>query len=594
MAKFFLTNNAEWYQKTKELITNSEFKLAFDYAKEGIYALTTHKLKIKNKNAYDTRAGDFVIATGTAVYKASLDYSNLLNDFSNEDAQQGGVCAVRANTVGQYAYALKQGDEITIFGDGFGAYDIYYYYRDGYYYVSNFLYDMACVLKDKISVNELNVIENAIRRAILCNETVFNEISNLNGDEFISIKKENFSVCDIPYDWSVNASKSSKEASKDIAEKMEKKAKILYEVFGSPNIFMTGGLDSRMSLAAYLNVGAEPMLSYGLSNTHIAYPDKEDADIVHDMASTFGLKDNVMLWDTRFPDKEWDKELMRYGFLYEFWCGTDCMMKSFEDQDNTMCTFGLGGEMYRTYDIVKNNDCLTEDVLLKDFYFLYSHPGIENTELKRHLQNKLRKIASKYHVDINHIKPEEHFYFDKEVRRHSDAGGGMANLLNLIRYSEILLLEQDVVSCTRIPVKNMEKGTLLLQVMHTLYPHVLNFPIHSHHELCTYNPQDMTLVSGLDAQRSKYILHLKKIYHRLHRIELLERIRYLYKNYERFFIKHNTAVAKHESYKSAEMKSVYKKIETSFCRSLTLNEPSLAVLHTMNLKAINSIMCKKA
>jgi len=67
MAKFFLTNNPEWYQKAKERINASDFKLAFDYAVKDTFALTTHKLKLENVNAHRTQNGEFVIATGTAI-----------------------------------------------------------------------------------------------------------------------------------------------------------------------------------------------------------------------------------------------------------------------------------------------------------------------------------------------------------------------------------------------------------------------------------------------------------------------------------------------------------------------------------------------
>ncbi len=180
MAKFFLTNKKEWYVKTKERVTNSDFSLAFDYAKDGVYALTTHKLKIKNTNAYENLEGDFVIATGTAIYKESLDYTSVISDFGSL-----GIEGIRNNTIGQYAYIIKSAKNISVFGDSFGAYNIYYFQKDGYYYISNFLYDMASILRHEITLNEMNLLEYLVQRAILCNETLFNEIKRLNGKEYI-------------------------------------------------------------------------------------------------------------------------------------------------------------------------------------------------------------------------------------------------------------------------------------------------------------------------------------------------------------------------------------------------------------------------
>lgn len=89
MGKFFLTNNTSWYQKAKERICSSDYRLAFDYAENGIYALTTHKLKIDNVNASREKNGNFVIATGTAIYKEALDFSKALADFTHEEVGGG-------------------------------------------------------------------------------------------------------------------------------------------------------------------------------------------------------------------------------------------------------------------------------------------------------------------------------------------------------------------------------------------------------------------------------------------------------------------------------------------------------------------------
>lgn len=126
MSKFFLTNNIDWYNKTKERIFNSDFSLAFDYAEDGVYALTTHKLRIKNTNAYLNKDNNFVIATGTAIYKESLDYSSIISDFKSI-----GIDGIRSNTIGQYAYIVKDAGLINVFGDPVGTYNIYYYCRGG-------------------------------------------------------------------------------------------------------------------------------------------------------------------------------------------------------------------------------------------------------------------------------------------------------------------------------------------------------------------------------------------------------------------------------------------------------------------------------
>ena len=100
MAKFFVTNNRQYYKSLKEQIGNTNFQISFDYAEEGLYSIAVHKIGMHNQNAVQ-KGNDFCIATGTCIYKESLDYLPLLNDF-NEVAQ------VRELSLGQYAVAMRK------------------------------------------------------------------------------------------------------------------------------------------------------------------------------------------------------------------------------------------------------------------------------------------------------------------------------------------------------------------------------------------------------------------------------------------------------------------------------------------------------
>ena len=584
MAKFFLTNNKEWYSATKERICNSDFELAFDYAEKDIYALTTHKLKIKNTNAYQDASGDFVIATGTAIYKESLDYTNVLADLSREDTLRGGALSIRQNTIGQYAYVIKQDAMVVVFGDAVGTYNIYYFYNDGYYFISNFLYDMAYVLKEQISVNKMNVIENAIRRGILRNETFYNEIKRLGGDEYIQIQDNSLSISEMPQEWPIDATTTIKERAQQMASVMQSKARIVSKVLGTPNVCMTGGLDSRMSVAAYLSAGVKPKLSFGISNTHIAFPEAKDAEIVQQLGEYLSLDVNLMQWDTRYPDVSWDKYLQRYGFMYYLWGGVDCVVDFFETQQEQICTQGYFGEMYRNLPLVEEGEkIITIEDFLKYYFAQEGYKGVDQELINEHVMNKLKWVAEKYNLDIANIRPEDVFYFYLEYRKVADSV--TMNYVNLVRYSELLLMERDILTLTRIPLAKKDGAKLMLAVMCELYPAILDVPIFTHHQLTRFNRSDMKLYVGKDMQRSSLVLLIKKMYHKM---QFLKPIRDLFVKVEKGSLKNyeiKESAPNNDEHLSYYVDNWHKTLTVD----LVLDEKTSQLYHTMEKKAIDSL-----
>lgn len=576
MSKFFITNNKSWYQQTKERISESDYSLAFDYVNDGVCALSTHKLKIKNNNAYEDANGDFVIATGTAIYKESLDYTSVIFDFESI-----GIEGIRNNTIGQYAYAIKKGAEINVFGDAIGAYNIYYYCDHGNFYVSNFLYDMAMVLSQYLSLNEMNLLEQAVQCAILNNETFFNEIKRLDGNESISIENGDFQIVTfIPH---LPIYEDSKLAANKLAGRLSYKASVITKVLGDPSICMTGGLDSRMSLAAYLSVGAKPTLSFALSNTRIASPEQMDIDIIHKFTNVFELKENIHACDTRFPGGDWNYYLNKYGFSYTLWGGVKDVMHFFENMPGLLCTFGYGGELFRNVNLTESRTSdISIEELINEYFMRHGHAELDKyDELRNHIKNKLIAVAHKYNIDINHLHPEDVSLFFIEYRKVADST--TMNYINFIEYSNMLLMESDVVALCRIHTADMDKARYMLDTLNNLYPPVLEIPVFSHHKLLRYDPKKMILYSGLEAKRPLLLIRLKEIYKRFSFI--LKPARDLYKYFER-----NSS----ESTPKETIKKETPSFEHNYgSDNISFDNMNLTLQYVMNLKAITTILKMK-
>ena len=248
MAKFYLTNSKKWFDSTIKLIKESDFDLSFSSSANGIYTASVHKLKIRNTNAYE-QSGKFVIGVGTAIYKESLDYSSILNSTVIDIPQ------IRKETIGQYSYVIYDSETCLVFTDKVGVYDVYYYSRGEEWYIATSLYDLALVLRPYLSLNEYNVYERAGTSAILNNETVFNEVHRLNGDQYIRINKKG--QLEVIFDKSatifpLHEDKEYTNVLQELSKRLVYKASVVNKVLGRPSIGMTGGVDSRLNCAVFL------------------------------------------------------------------------------------------------------------------------------------------------------------------------------------------------------------------------------------------------------------------------------------------------------------------------------------------------------
>lgn len=532
MAKFFLTNNPEWYQKAKEIINASDFKLAFDYAENGTYALTTHKLKFNNVNAYHAQNGDFAIATGTAIYKESLDYSRLLQYYS------GDIIATRKNSIGQYAYIISKNNQISVFGDRAAAYDIYYYIGDdNIYFVANNLFDMVSVIRERVTLHEMNLIEYASTFNVFGGETIFKEIKRLEGEQYLLEKDGVMSLCAIANlnMFPLIKDKSTDEVAKQLAERLSYKAGVIGKILGTPIISMTGGLDSRILLASYLSAGVKPVLLQGRSNTYLSSPMVEDKIVLDWIAQRYSLPSRVVEWDTRDPERSWGKYLQKYGFLYRHWGGSEPIYHTYENLETSNCSFGFGGELYRnTFPEPSSEAPYSIDDMLEGYSSKIYNTNKKSyliSPYKEHIKQKLQKIALKYKFNPKSITKNEVFYFAYEFSKFGDTLP--VNLLNLMSYVPQLLYEADCLELARIQYEEKNAGRLMLMTMKLLVPDIIDIPIFSHCQMWEVDKNSMTLAQPdnvRDVYRSKSELLLKRIYQ--HAKRTLKPLRNVYRAIE--------------------------------------------------------------
>ena len=160
------------------------------------------------------------------------------------------------------------------------------------------------------------------------------------------------------------------------------------------------------------------------------------------------------------------------------------------------------------------------------------------------------------------------------------------NYVNLVRYSELLLMDRDILALNRIPLMKKDGAKLMLAVMCELYPAILEVPIFTHHQLTRFNKSDMKLYMGKDIQRSNLVLLIKNMYHRM---QFLKPLRDLFVKMEIERIKNheiNESVPKEEDCQSNYIDNWHNTLSVD----LVLEEKTSQLYHTMEKKAIDSLL----
>lgn len=587
MSKFFITNNSVLFKKIQENVDHSEYKTAFQYSKGDVYAITTKKLAFDNQNGTE-RGGGFAVVTGTMAWREGEPVNAVtLEDVF--DSFNGDVDSIRQNAIGNYAASIYKDGVLLVFGEVSGFYNIYYYNVDNTWLVSNSLYEMAVLLREKLTIDTMNIIESTMQDGILWGGTYFHQITRLNGFDHIKIDRNGFRHVIKNYNYPLALSKLEekvrryKELSISYAHNMAK-------AYGKPTIAMTGGLDARMVLASNLAAEQKPDIYYGTGNSFITNTHEEDKQIDEIYSSKFGLNFQKVSWDTPdYINRFWDKYLNLYGFQYELYAASDSVMESMLKSNNQMFQHGQGGELLRNLPWIESRsiDYFTLDEYLMDFYVT---PRVRKDVIKvdeyiKHIRGKLEQICKYYDLDINHIANEDVFFLSLERRKTADAI--VINCVNFMKYCSYQLVEYENMKVARVGCKDMENSKYMLLCLDAICPDILDVPVFSHQTMREFHRETMSLSSQVKPTTNKekikkfvkrYLPLLVKIHHRVNGVKRIWRFDEDGKYYKQTLSLYN----EYDNYRLLN----YNEIEDA--RRLVHYVMKVYALNSLNVSSINS------
>ena len=342
MGRFYATNSLERHKKAKKINKKSGLNISNRYTNESIFVSTYQKRAVNNKNFLSTNKG-FIASTGTLIYNGELGYSSLSeiykDDLSNMD---------RSQFFGHYCLLVKNGDELSIFTDPKGGYEVFFVATENWWFVSNSLMLVASVI-DKPKIDRLNVIENSFYIKNISDKTFYKNVNQLIGTKKIKINTEDgsLSIRDIGYpekDWNYEGM-TFEDTLSDYTGRIQSVITQIREATENIGLQATGGLDSRTILSALLDQSLAPVILYGVGNSKLTNTKIEDLRAAEEFADKFDLDLYQMNWNSECPHKEETLSTLfeKYGFRMAIYGASPHFFAEYENKLGSNPTLVMSG-----------------------------------------------------------------------------------------------------------------------------------------------------------------------------------------------------------------------------------------------------------
>ena len=496
MSKFILSNNINIVQQIVADSCSAGFEVSGKFNGQICYT-SFYKLSCKNFNFYAI-GNDFISVVGTFIYKGKHGQEALIAIYDDFSAN---INSIRDNVIGNCAFIIKKGNLLYVFGEYFGFYDIFYYYKNGLFIISHDLYDLYKGITD-LKINKLNMLEHLALGVNYCGETFFDDVYRLQDNETLIINTSTGSLekSSLNVNWKNSGSMSYDECVSKISSSLKSIGKTFFDNFGTPALSSTGGLDNRLNLATFLAIGARPDLYYGVGNSGATNTFSGDLKVNQEFEKSFGTKLNQVSWNNSTPiDKDWEELKNKYGFSSVCYGGARDFFEAYEQIPNSTILFGYMGELYRNLDVWEKRkfkpmslDEYIEKYLISEFMHNGTKLFDEITDIKNHLYEKLLEVCKKWSINPSMISANDDFLLNLERRRCSDVA--ILNLTNYHHNCSYIFAQHNVFQIlANVDSVAKKQYKFQLDLLKSIYPEVLSVPIFSHCRFQKYDSLNNTL-----------------------------------------------------------------------------------------------------
>lgn len=252
---------------------------------------------------------DYIYMVGTYMgggKKPLAIMQNLLNTFSVDN-----IVSYKKEIAGMWCVLIHKNNRTYLFNDYYGLYDAFYTSDT----VSTSLKD--CVLSPGFDneIEEFSYIMEMFQLGAFPGHTSFTKVRKLLGKQYIEFT-DSVVVRDVVGDMSFHYRYNNESDSlKQLRHLLLKNASLITKTFGKASVFMTGGLDSRLVLSAFLKADSNFNCKYGCGN----YTQPGDKQVVEQITKDYNLNYEELDWQVSNEDLILDKrELYKTIGFYNY------------------------------------------------------------------------------------------------------------------------------------------------------------------------------------------------------------------------------------------------------------------------------------
>ena len=524
MGKIVVSNNFEWLKSLQKVFFDSG--LNANFANDNL--IVYDKLKVHVDNFVQVENA-LIASNGTLVYKNLIGKEALIALYFDYEQCGKKIDSIRVNCFGSYFILIKENDSITAFVDEAGTYALYYYSDQNNYLMTNTYYHIALVTGSDINRN--SNIEEFLEFCIIDNETPFKDVYRLLGDEVIYIHNQELCVKKV----SLNQYKLRNTEFESVANQI--KEEIVYytekmRLFSEkPVLFMTGGVDSRLSLASYLAASMKPILcSWGGNYLKMNTKDA-DADVSNKIAVEENLEfryidvsESDAFEVDEIPVNQFDK----YGEWATIYGNNKKWFALFEKNDVFSYEFGYFGEIIKGWEIL---DTISKDnITVEEFCKLYtgrqsyhfdSNSTFDIDEYKRTVHNKVKKISKKLGFDDSKLSKEDCMVLYYTYRLHADTK--CCNFANMFGYCSPVLAHKPVADLINMcPYEYKQHDRINLYITKMIDSNLLNVEYFTHGKYMILDKQSLKLDYLESDNRKQKLIEISK---KMHVHSLLKKVK---------------------------------------------------------------------
>lgn len=458
------------------------------------------KLKVQSCNSYFSTEG-FIVGVGTYIYKNETGLSSLqliLKDF----LETLDVAEIRKKIKGAYSFCICLRNEVYVFNDYYGLYDVYYGNNHNGYFIGNEVSDLS-FLVDSIEINEFEFLYQSFVGRYNTKKSILKGIFKLLNNEYIHIKSGKIFITKIPsdkYKLKVPEFQNVTQAIAYVDTLVSNVVKDILKCFGSIDICITGGLDSRLILASFIREqNSVNHILYGESDNFYMFARNEDLCIAKKLSEISKTKLLKLNWSNpeynSSIDLNWQKEFFeKVGVLNTVYLGNKNVVNSLmcnKDLNISFLEFGYFLDPLRKREWVdyskRNNFSLDEYLnrILPDKKKI----GYDNID---EFYNWVKEMYVDSLSDLNILDysriPIEYANIMEWFCRQRYTDSKMCVFVNNYTHSFPIFSVPEIHEfILKIPYDALSNAKFQIKLISTIYPELLKIKIFSHRRYYNIN-----------------------------------------------------------------------------------------------------------